>query len=122
EQEESREPAKKATTGAVHGRLMAGETPGAAVPAQRAQLFLMEHPSRVTYLRLRTDEQGYFRFRDVPPGVYKLTERAAGHPTWRVRVEVKPGQDVEVDLGPSNTTAVRDDFPDSTPAVGSRPS
>jgi hypothetical protein len=122
ELEEPREEAQKPTTGVVHGRVMLGETSGNSAPAERMQVFLMEHPNRIKYFRLRTDEQGYFRFENVPPGVYKLTERAAGHPLWRVRVEVKPGQDVAVDLGPSNTTAARDDFPDGTLGVGPRTS
>jgi tetratricopeptide (TPR) repeat protein len=120
ETEEPREQAPTPTTGVVHGRVMTGETANNAVPADRALVFLMEHPSRIKYFRLRTDEQGYFRFENVPPGVYKLTERAAGHPLWRLRVEVKPGQEVALDLGPTNTTAVRDDFPDGTLAVGPR--
>ncbi len=104
----------------VHGRVMLGETPTNMAPVQRMQVFLMEHPSRERYFRIRTDEQGYFRFENVPPGVYKLTERAAGHPTWRLRVELKPGQDLAPDLHPSNSTRVRDDFPDATLAVGPR--
>jgi hypothetical protein len=63
-------------------------------PASRMQLFLYDHPNRVVYHRIRTDEEGHFQFPGVPPGIYKLTERAAGHPTWRLRVELKPGQNL----------------------------
>jgi hypothetical protein len=84
------------------------------------QLILKEYPSASNYFRLRTDEQGYFRFENVPPGVYQLTERVAGPPIWRLRVEVKAGQDVALDLGPENSTKVRDDFPELTPSLGAR--
>jgi len=91
--------------------VVSGEAPNDVVPVQRMQLILMEYPSRVQYHRVRTDEQGRFRFANVVPGTYKLTDRAAGTPQWRLRVELKPGQDVTLDLGPGNTTRMRDDFP-----------
>jgi hypothetical protein len=51
------------------------------------------------------------RFAGVPPGTYKLSDRMSGPPTWRLRVEAKPGQLVLLDLGPDNSTRVRDDYP-----------
>ena len=98
---------EKLATGSVHGSVMLDGT-----PRQRMQLFLVEHPARVKYFRLRTDEQGNFRFQNVSPGIYKLSERAAGDPTWRLRVEVKPGDDLTLDLSAANSTKVRDDFPE----------
>ncbi|HEV8437776.1 MAG TPA: carboxypeptidase regulatory-like domain-containing protein [Methylomirabilota bacterium] len=106
-------------TATVQGRVVFGEAGQDVAPRERMQLFLMEHPTRVRYFRLRTDEQGHFRFQKVPPGVYKLTERAAGQPTWRLRVELKAGEDRTLDLTPANSTRVRDDFPDLALAVGS---
>ena len=107
--------------GAVHGRATFGDTPGAVGPMVRLQLVLKEsQPPGVNYFRLRTDEQGYFRFQDVPPGVYQLTERIAGQPTWRLRVDVRPGEDLNLDLTPENSTKVRDDFPDLTTSAGVR--
>jgi len=47
----------------------------------------------------------------VPPGTYKISDRMSGPPTWRLRVEAKPGQLVLLDLGPGNSTRVRDDYP-----------
>lgn len=76
----------------VHGRTMFGDSPGTVVPMVRMMLILKEYPSQVNYFRLRTDEQGYFHFQDVPPGIYQLTDKVAGQPTWRLRVEVKPGR------------------------------
>ena len=86
--------------------------------AYRMQLFLYDHPNRVVYYRIRTDEEGRFRFINVPPGIYKLADRIAGQPTWRLRVELKPGEDLSLDLSLGNSTRTRDDFPEPT---GERP-
>jgi hypothetical protein len=40
-----------------------------------------------------------------------LTNRIAGEPTWRLRVQLEPGQVATLDLGESNNAKVRDDFP-----------
>jgi hypothetical protein len=119
-QEEQATEQKKEPVATVHGRAVFGESSSDSVPKQRMQLFLMEHPSRVKYFRIRTDEQGNFKFENVPAGVYKLTDRAAGPPIWRLRVELKPGQDLSLDLNPANSTRVRDDFPEAALAEGRR--
>jgi Carboxypeptidase regulatory-like domain len=106
---------QKPAPASVHGAVTID-----GAPQERMQLFLMEHPSRIKYFRLRTDEQGHFRFEGIPPGTYKLTERAAGYPIWRLRVDLTPGQDVVLDLSAANSTKVRDDFPDSPPSAGVR--
>ena len=105
---------QKPAPGSVQGRVV-GEAAGAVA---RMQLFLFDHPNRVVYYRIRTDEEGRFRFTNVPPGVYKLTDRVAGRPTWGLRLQLQPGQDLVVDLSPANTTSVRDDFAE---AAGERP-
>ena len=61
---------------------------------------------------LRTDEEGNFKFPDVVPGPYKLIDRVAGQPIWRLRVEVKPSETKVLELTPSNSLAVQDDFPE----------
>ena len=96
----------------VDGRALFGETPEAVQPMKRMQLLLYDHPSKENYFRMRTDETGQFRFTNVPPGVYKLTDKVAGQPTWRLRVELKAGQDLHLELNPGNSTKVRDDFPE----------
>lgn len=118
-EEQPPEPPKE-TMANVHGRVMGGESANDAMPQQRMPLHLIEHPSRVKHFRIRTDEQGNFKFENVPAGVYKLTERAAGPPIWRLRVELKPGQDLSLDLNPGNSTRVRDDFPEAAVADGVR--
>jgi len=40
-----------------------------------------------------------------------LTNRIAGQPIWRLRVEVAAAEEKQLELTPSNSVAVRDDFP-----------
>jgi hypothetical protein len=58
-------------------------------------------------------EDGQFRFPKVLAGSYKLTNRIAGQPIWRLRVELKPGEQKQLELTPANSTATRDDFPET---------
>jgi tetratricopeptide (TPR) repeat protein len=110
---------EKPTPAIVRGRVLFDDTPGVIAPEKRMQLLLSDYPKREVYLRVRTDAEGQFRFEGVPPGIYKLTDRVAGPPRWRLRVELKPGQELILDLDPANSTRVRDDFPDPTPAAES---
>lgn len=85
------------------------------VKISRLQLFLKGIAGTKTqdeYRVLRTDEEGRFEFKNVAPGPYKLVDRIAGTPQWRLRVEVEPGQRLALDLTPDNSTRARDDFPD----------
>jgi hypothetical protein len=88
-----------------------GEAP---VKTTRMQIFLKGVPGTPTkdiqYV-LRTDEDGAFAFKSIAAGSYKLTNRIAGEPVWRLRVEVPPSRDVVLDLGPHNSLRARDDFP-----------
>jgi len=97
----------------VRGRVSwpEGEPP---VPTARLQLFLKglaNTPTADEYRVLRTDNDGNFEFKNIVPGPYKVTNRIAGSPVWRLRVEVAAGQQVTVDLTPQNSTRTRDDFP-----------
>lgn len=60
---------------------------------------------------LRTDEEGRYKFKNMVPGVYMLTNRVAGQPIWRLRVELRPSQEMVLDLNPANSVKVRNDFP-----------
>ena len=89
-----------------------GEPP---VKLTRLQLFLKgvdKTPTKDVHLVLRTDDDGRFEFKNVPAGTYKLTNRIAGDPLWRVKVSVGEGQTASVDLTPQNTVRAHDDFPD----------
>jgi hypothetical protein len=95
----------------LEGRAVVDRAAGPAQPMRRLRLFLIGHPDRLQYYTLRTDEEGRFRFGDVVPGVYKLTDRVVGPATWRLRVELKPGEVATLNLAPGNSVRVRDDFP-----------
>lgn len=82
----------------------------------RVQLFLKgapKSPNAQLQWVLRTDENGGFEFKRIPPGTYMLTDKVAGKRTWRLRVRLEPGEVTSLDLGESNSAGVRDDFPES---------
>lgn len=84
------------------------------ISVSRLQLFLKGLPSTPTqeqYYVLRTENDGQFEFRRIMPGSYKLTNRVAGKPHWRLRVNVPAGEPTMIDLNPQNSTRTRDDFP-----------
>ncbi|MBI4245855.1 MAG: carboxypeptidase regulatory-like domain-containing protein [Candidatus Rokubacteria bacterium] len=60
----------------------------------------------------RTDEDGRFLFKDLVPGDYKLSDRIAGRPFWRLRVSLQPGRETALELTPANSVQARDDFPE----------
>jgi hypothetical protein len=87
------------------------------VPTTRLQLFLKGLPNTPTaglqYV-LRTDQDGRFEFKRIPAGTYKLTNRIAGAPLWRLRVQVQPGETFGIELTPGNSLTARDDFPEDS--------
>ncbi len=103
----------------LQGRALFDESPGRVRPMERMQLLL----SRLSGSRGVSPDPdgrgtGRFRFADVPPGDLQAhRSRVAGQPRWRLRVELKPGQDLTLDLDPANSTRVRDDFPEHAAAV-----
>jgi tetratricopeptide (TPR) repeat protein len=115
-------PERERTAGnaSLEGRAVFAENGQAPQPLQREQLFLVGQPNSPTQrerYNLRTDENGAFRFPDVVPGPYKLTNRVAGKPTWRMRVELKASEVKVLDLNPANSTAEQDDFPEPASAA-----
>lgn len=112
-----RQPERERTPGnaSLEGKAVSADARGAAQPMARLQLFLVGQPDSPTQLErynLRTDENGNFKFPDVVPGPYKLTNRVAGQPTWRLRVELKSSEVKVLELTPANSTEVQDDFPE----------
>ena len=102
----------------LEGRAVFAENGKPPQPMRREQLFLVGQPNSPTQrerYNLRTDENGAFKFPDVVPGPYKLTNRVAGTPTWRMRVELKASEVKVLDLNPSNSTTLQDDFPEPAP-------
>ena len=100
----------------LEGHAAFSEDGKAPKPMRRLQLFLVGQkgsPTNDERHALRTDEDGGFRFPKVRAGSYKLTNRIAGQPIWRLRVELKPGEQKQLELTPANSTATRDDFPET---------
>jgi hypothetical protein len=107
------QPGQKAELGTISGKATRRDG-GSLTPMPRLQLFLKgvpQSPVRDEYHVLRTDQEGNYRFTDVKPGEYMLTDKVAGRPTWRIRVSLTPGQSVALDLNPDNSAPRRDDFP-----------
>jgi plastocyanin len=62
--------------------------------AMRAFIFVFDHP----WYQI-TSTSGRFKLADVPPGMYDLEMvHPAGGLTWRKRVEIKPGETLNVDI------------------------
>jgi hypothetical protein len=109
-------PADAATgsVGGLRGQVVWNEAED-PVSVSRLQLFLKGIPNTPTqeqYYVLRTQNDGRFNFAKVVPGSYKLTNRIAGKPHWRLRVDIAQGEPVTLDLNPQNSTRTRDDFPE----------
>jgi hypothetical protein len=99
---------------ALVGRAVFAEKGEKPQPVPRMQLFLVgqpDSPTKKERYNLRTDQEGNFKFPNVVPGPYMLTNRVAGQPIWRLRVELKPSEEQQLALGPENSVSVRDDFP-----------
>ena len=98
----------------VHGRIVWDEGTG-AVPLQRVQIHLyalsQDGTSKGISFHGRTDREGNYSFEKIPAGTYKLTDNNVLTPKWRLKVEVKPGENAPIDLGPENSLKMRDDFP-----------
>ena len=97
---------------------LAGRAVGPDGVKSRLQLFLKGVPGTAVkdeYHILRTDPQGTFRFADVVPGDYMLTDAVAGSPAWRLRVLLAKGEHLVLDLSPANQAPARDDFPETRP-------
>jgi hypothetical protein len=95
--------------------ILTGRAVGADGVKARLQLFLKglpDTPVKDEYHLLRTDQQGNFRFADVVPGEYMLTNAIAGPRLWRLRVSLGKGERLVLDLSPANQATVRDDFPE----------
>jgi hypothetical protein len=99
--------------GSLRGQVVWNEADD-PISVSRLQLFLKGLPDTPThdqYYVLRTESDGQFQFRKVMAGSYKLTNRIAGKPHWRLRVTVQQGEPTTIDLTPQNSTRTRDDFP-----------
>ena len=104
---------RQAGNASLEGRAIFAEAGQAPKPMARLQLFLVpESPTQKENYNLRTDEEGNFKFPNVIPGPYKLIDRVAGQPIWRLRVELKPSETKALELTQANSLAMQDDFPE----------
>jgi hypothetical protein len=104
---------RQAGNASLEGRATFAEAGQAPKPMARLQLFLVpEGSTEKERYHLRTDENGNFKFPNVIPGPYKLIDRVAGQPIWRLRVEFKPSETKALELTPANSLAMQDDFPE----------
>ena len=106
-------PGSKVGDAAVHG-LVTWEGPGHPLGVlPRAQLHLKglpDGPTKGVSYYMRTDKEGRYRFDRIKAGQYRLTDAIAGATKWNLKIEVKSGEDLALDLNPGNSTAVRNDF------------
>lgn len=98
----------------LHGMVTWADPGQGPAPQGRQQLVLAGLRGTPTkgliYVR-RATQEGRYEFKDVPPGPYRLSGDAPAGPTrWRLKVELKPGKDLALDLTPDNSISVRDDF------------
>jgi hypothetical protein len=69
--------------------------------------------SDLVYVK-RADQEGRYEFKNIVAGLYRLSGDAPEGPGgWRLKVELKPQEDLALDLTPGNSTSVRNDFPDN---------
>ena len=107
---------ERAGDSGVHGRVVWDESQGqGAEPLKRFQVHLYaqspDGTAKGISFHVRTDRDGNYKFEKIPAGVYKMTDDNVGTPKWRLKVEVRAGEDALIDLGPDNSVKTRDDFP-----------
>jgi len=102
-------------TSGLRGTVFWAEPGQAPAPRSRQQLVLIGLPDSPTHEQIyvvRADRQGNYEFKRIVAGPYKLRGEAAGGRTlWRLKVVLKPDQDLALDLTPANGRPARDDFP-----------
>ncbi|MBI2217385.1 MAG: hypothetical protein HYU51_08815 [Candidatus Rokubacteria bacterium] len=116
-------PADKSTTlhvervgdAGLYGRVTWSSEPGGPQSTKRMQIHLTGLPgtsAKEQRYTVRTDDEGRYEFKRIVAGPYKLSDRVAGQPVWRLKVQVEAGRETAVDLQPGNSVTLRDDFPD----------
>jgi hypothetical protein len=108
-------PGSKIGDAGIHG-MVTWEGPGHSYDVlRRAQLHLRglpDGPAKGMSYYVRTDKEGSYRFSRIKAGTYRLTDALAGTPKWNLKVEVKNGEDLELNLSNGNS---RNDFPSAEP-------
>src|SRR5207248_11341857 len=103
---------ERAGDSGLHGRVVWDNGQGMQ-PQKRLQLHVYaindDGTSKKMIFQVRTDFEGNYRFRNLPAGLYKLTDDNVGTAKWRLKVEIKSGEDPNLVLGPDNSVDTRDD-------------
>jgi hypothetical protein len=97
----------------LYGRVTWSSEPNGPYSTKRMQVHLTGvagTPTKEQRYTARTDDDGRYEFKRIVAGPYKVSDRVAGRPVWRLKVEVEPGRDTVLDLNPGNSVSVRDDF------------
>jgi hypothetical protein len=98
----------------VSGIVTWAEPGGEAEPKRRMQVHLIavagQPGVREQRFTVRTDQDGRYTFKQIPPGAYKVTNTVAGAVLWRLRVTLEPGKETTLNLNPGNSIRVLDDF------------
>ena len=98
----------------LHGRV-AWFDGTATQPLKRLQIHLYaineDGTSKRMQFQARSDFEGNYKFSKIPAGIYKLTDDNVGTPKWRLKVQIREGEDAVLDLSPDNSLSRRDDFP-----------
>lgn len=105
---------------ALSGRAVWAESGQSPRPSKWLPLHLIglpDSPTRGLYYTAWANEDGQFEFRGVAAGPYKLTNRLAGRPRWRLRVTLEPGRETTLTLTPDNSVEARDDVPEPASAA-----
>jgi tetratricopeptide repeat protein len=105
--------------------LVTWEAPGHPLGiAPRASIDLRGLPNSPTkglsYFK-RADKEGNYKFTRIVAGPYRVTGSVAGKPAWDLRIEVKSGEELGLDLSPGNSVANRNDFPPAAEAARPTP-
>ena len=98
-----------------------GHPPGIVARAQLDLKGLPNTPTKGLTYYMRSDKEGLYKFSRIVAGPYRLSGSVAGKPTWNLKVEVKSGEDLTLDLSPGNSTANRNDFPAAAEATRPTP-
>jgi hypothetical protein len=97
----------------LRGTMLWGEDgpPLAPVSPRRLQLKGVKGtPTEGIYYRVRTSEEGEFLFDRIRGGEFKLSDDTAAGFHWRLRIAIAETDDHALDLSPTNSIKVRDDF------------
>jgi hypothetical protein len=100
-------------TARLRGTMVWPENGQPPAPISRRRLVLKGvkgTPTEGVYYRIRANEQGEYLFDRIRGGEFKLSDDTAVGFHWRLRISIAENEDRTLDLTPTNSIGVRDDF------------